>query len=708
MATLLFEIGTEELPAWYVAQGRQALVALAGERLRAARLDHGSVSGFATPRRLTLRVEDVAERRERRHERRRGPSADVAFDAEGAPTKAAIGFARGQGVAPEALVVEETERGAYVFAELETGGEPAAELLPGLLAGLVRDLPAPRKMRWGDVDVPFVRPVAWLLARLDGRVVPVSVAGVNAGGVTRGHRFMAPGEIEVPDAEDYVGLLRVARVLADPAERREATVRAIASAAETEGLEPLWDEELLDEVVDLVEWPTAIVGRFDARYLALPDEVLATVMIHHQRFVPLRGPDGAIADRFVGVSNTAVDDPSVVRAGYEAVLDGRLYDARFFWDADRGKTLAQHAWGLSGIAFQKDLGSMADKVTRVREAAPRLAEALDASAASRAVLEQALPIFRADMATEMVVELPELEGVMARAYAEAEGVSRPVARALEDGVRPVAPGGPLPAAEPGAILAACDRADKLLGFFALGKKPSGSADPFGLRRDAGALARIAGARDWSLPLRDLLATAASGYEGGPVDIDARVLDETTRFVWDRVGSLLAEEGIGVKTVRAATAGEPSVAAAARRAHLLRALAAGDAFPELLTLYKRAANLAEKAPEGVAPDPSRFEAPQEAPLYAALPAAHEGVEALLASVREQLPAWELGSGPAAAPKPGEGLRRVLALKDPLDRFLDDVLVMVDDPAVRANRLALLRETRDVLRELGALEELAGEA
>jgi len=497
-------------------------------------------------------------------------------------------------------------------------------------------------------------------------------------------------------------------VLVDPIERREATVRAITEAAETEGLGPVWDEGLLDEIVDLVEWPTAIVGRFDARYLALPDEVLATVMIHHQRFVPLRGPDGAIADRFIGVSNTAVDDPSTVRSGYEAVLDGRLYDARFFWDADRGKTLAQHAWGLSGIAFQKDLGSMADKVTRVREAAPRLASALGASEESREILEHALPIFRADLATEMVVELPELEGVMARAYAEAEGVPRPVARALEDGVRPVAPGGPLPAAEAGAILAACDRADKLLGFFALGKRPSGSADPFGLRRDAGALARIAAAHDWSLPLREVLATAASGYEGGPVDIDEGVLDDTTRFVWDRVASLLAEEGIGVKTVRAATAGEPSVASAARRAHLLRALAAGDAFPELLTLYKRAANLAEKAPEGVAPDPDRFEAPQEAPLHAALPAARAGVEALLQSARAQLPAWELGSGPAATPTPDEGLRRVLALKDPLDRFLDDVLVMVDDPAVRANRLALLRETRDVLRELGALEELGGEA
>jgi glycyl-tRNA synthetase beta chain len=706
MATLLFEIGTEELPAWYVAQGREGLVRLAAERLEAARLGHGEVHGYATPRRLALRVDGLAEASERRRERRRGPSAAVAFDEAGAPTKAAIGFARGQGVAPEALAVEETEKGAYVFAELETGGEPAGDLLPELLAGLVRDLPAPRKMRWGEVEVPFVRPIAWLLARLDEALLPVEVAGLRAGGATRGHRFLAPDEIAVPSAEAYLPVLRAAHVLADPAERREATVGAIGDAAAAEGLAPVWDEALLGEVVDLIETPTAIVGRFDARYLALPDEVLATVMIHHQRFVPLRGADGAIADRFVGVSNTDVPDPGVVRAGYEAVLDGRLYDARFFWDADRAKTLAQHAWGLSGIAFQKDLGSMADKVTRVREAAPRLAQALGADARTRDVLERALPVFRADLATEMVFEFPELEGVMARAYGLAEGLDDGVAAALEDGVRPAAPGGPLPAGEPGAILAAADRADKLLGFFALGKRPSGSADPFGLRRDATALARIAAARGWQLPLRTLLATCAAGYQDGPVEVGEQVRSEVERFVWDRVASLLAEEGVGVTTVRAATAGEPSVIRAARRAHLLRALADSEAFPELLALYKRAANLAERAPAGVAPDPARFEAPEAEPLHAALPEAREGVEALLNATREQLPAWKLGSGPSGTMAPGAALRRVLALKEPLDRFLDDVLVMVDDDDVRANRLALLRETRDVLRALGALEELGG--
>lgn len=705
MATLLFEIGTEELPSWYVVQGRSALIELTRSRLTDARLAFDEAVGWSTPRRLTVKVTGLAEQRERRVERRRGPSADVAFDAEGVPTKAAAGFARGQGVDPSELKVEETERGRYVFAEVATGGEPAMEVLPDLLAGLVRDLPAPRKMRWGEVDVPFVRPIAWLLARLDDALVPVDVAGVHAGTTTRGHRFEGPGEIEVGALDDYLDLLRSARVLADPDERRAATVAAITEAAEADGLQPLWDEDLLDEVVDLVEWPTAVVGSFDAGYLVLPDEVLATVMIHHQRFVPLRDGDGAIAARFVGVSNTEAVDLGTVRSGYEAVLDGRLYDARFFWDADRNKTLAQHAWGLSGIAFQKGLGSMADKITRISESAPRLAEALEMEDEVASVLDAALPVFRADLATEMVYELPELEGVMARAYAVAEGQPRAVAQALEDGVRPHAPGDPLPEGEAGAILSVCDRADTLLGFFALGKRPSGSADPFGLRREATALARITAARDWPLSLSAVLATASSGYSGGVVTIEDDVRGQAASFVWDRVASLLADEGIGVTTVRAATSGDPSVILAARRAHLLAALSGTEAFDELLMLYKRAANLSDAAPEGAEADPDYFDAPQEGPLFEALPEARSGVDALLKELQRQLPAWSLGHGPSARPEPGPALARVLSLKEPLDRFLDDVHVMVDDAAVRDNRLALLREVRDVLRRLGGLEHLS---
>ncbi|MEX2503027.1 MAG: glycine--tRNA ligase subunit beta, partial [Trueperaceae bacterium] len=664
MATLLFEIGTEELPAWYVRQGRDALMQLAGERLNAARLPHGAITGYATPRRLAIRVDDLADASERREERRRGPSIEVGLDDANQPTRAAIGFARGVGVDPSELTVEETERGPYLYATVTSGGVPVRETLPELLANLVRDLPAPRKMRWGDGELAFVRPVAWLLVRLDDEVVPVALPGLTAGGTSRGHRFLSPDPVEIQNADAYLPRLRDAGVLADPEERRAATRTTIDAAIGTpeggDGPTPEPDDELMGEIVNLVERPHAILGRFDARYLALPDEVLATVMIHHQRFVPLRAPDGRLIDRFVGIAGTEPGDDAVVRSGYEAVLDGRLYDARFFWDADRGKTLAQHAWGLSGIAFQKRLGSMADKVTRVAEAAPKLAQALDASDDVSEVLTQALPLFRADLATEMVYELPELEGVMARAYAQAEGLPDAVAQALEDGLRPAVPGGALPRTDAGAVLAVADRADKLLGFFALGKRPSGSADPFALRRDAGAVIRIASARGWGLPLRRMLELAADAYDGGPVEIGGDTVRAAVSFVWDRATSLLAEEGPAVTEVRAAVAGDPSVILAARRAHLLRALADHPAFPELLALYKRAANLAERAPIGAEADPELFETAQEAPLYDALPVARDGARALLRETAEQMPPWQLGTGPTGTPTPSAGLDRLLAL------------------------------------------------
>lgn len=708
MATLLFEIGTEDLPSWYVRQGREALEALTRARLEEARLSFAAIEGYATPRRLAVRVDGLAEESERRIEARRGPSVEVAFDEEGRPTRAAAGFARSQGVAAEALVAEETERGAYVFARIERGGETAESLLPPLLAGLVRDLPAPRKMRWGEVETAFVRPVAWLLALLDEQVLEVEVAGVRAGRTTRGHRFLAPGPFEVAAPDGYLEILGEAQVLARPEPRARATEEAIRGAAAQEGLVASDDPALRAEVTDLVEHPFGLLGRFDEAYLDLPEPVLTTVMIHHQRYVPLRRPDGRLAARFVGVSNNRVPDPDVVRGGYEQVLEGRLADARFFWDADRAKTLSQHAWALSGIAFQKELGSMADKVTRVSEGAPALAEAIALPSSGREALLRALPVFRADLATEMVGEFPELEGTMARAYALAEGQPEAVAQVLEDGVRPQGPRAPLPASEAGAVLAVADRLDKLVGFFALGKRPSGSADPFGLRRDAVAVARIASARGWSQAPARLLEAAAAGYSagGGSVGVDTDTLEEVEAFLWDRVAALLAEEGVRVTEVRAAAASRPPVIAAARRAHLLHTLAGTSEFDDLLALYKRAANLAEQATEAVPVDPELFRAEQEAPLHQALEPAREGVRSLLAQLERDLPAWELGHGRGEGVRPGEGLAPVLALKGPLDAFLDDVLVMVEDREVRENRLALLRDVRDTLRELGALEELAG--
>ncbi len=706
MATLLFEIGTEELPSWYVSQGRVGLARLAGERLTAAGVTFERVRSFGTPRRLAVLVEGLAEQSALREELKRGPAVSAAFAEDGTPTKAAAGFAKANGVEPSELFVQQTEKGAYVFVRRMLGGEPVSELLPPLLSDLVRDLPAPRKMRWGEVDTPFLRPVAWLVALLDDVVLPLSSAGVTSGRTTRGHRFLGEGVLELAHAADYDTVLGRAAVIADQDERRAATLNAAQDAAAQKDLTLCQAPGLLEEVADLLEAPYAILGHFDERYLSLPEEVLATTMIHHQRFFPTRRTNGTLAPFFVGVSNNNVPDPALVRRGYEGALNPRLYDAQFFWDADRSRSLSQHAWALSGVGFHKGLGTMADKVARTHTAALALAELIHLSPTEKETLSGALPIYKADLATQMVDELPELEGVIGRAYALAEGQSAEVAEALESGVRPVTSGGPLPASKVGAVLSLADRLDKLLGFFALGQRPSGSADPFGLRRDAVAVARILNAQGWRVSLAELVRAAAEAYEGGTPAVTAETLNSVVAFVWDRAAGLLELEHVPATLVRAVTADAPPVITASRRAHLLKALSREAEFEPLLQLYKRAANLAKQLGAETEINPKKFSSPYEQPLYDAIPEAKGALEELLGAVQQELTPWDLGGGPTHELKNLPGLPEILALKAPLDAFLDNVLVMVDDNALRRNRLALLDEVSGSLRELGRLEVLEG--
>ncbi|HEX7002425.1 MAG TPA: glycine--tRNA ligase subunit beta [Trueperaceae bacterium] len=713
---LLFEIGTEELPDWYVTEGSRALGALLRERLADVGLAPANVTVYATPRRLAVVAFGVPEASARRVTERRGPSAAVAFDEAGAPTKAAEAFASSSGVSVTSLERRQTERGEYVYAQVVSGGEPAAAVLPGLLAGLVGDLPAPRKMRWADVETPFVRPVSWLTARLGAETLPVHAAGVEAGGSTRGHRFLAPGEVVVSEPASYAEALREAWVLADEAERRAATKAKVAELAGSERLTPVDDASLLSEVANLIEWPFPIMGRFSDDYLELPDEVLLAVMVKHQRFFPLRNEGGSLAPAFVGVANNRVTDEAVVRRGYEDVLAGRLYDARFFWRADRERSLSQHAWSLTGIAFQRDLGSVADKTARVASGAEAVADAVDLSQEARAALAGATPLFRADLATQMVYEFPELEGVMARAYALAEGQPEPVADALMGGVMPKGPEDPLPATEAGAVLAVADRLDKLVGFFALGKRPSGSADPFGLRREAHGLVRILAARGWRASVPTLVEAAAAAYRGGPVAVDAGTLAEVAGFVWDRVSALLEERGLRTQVIRAAVEGSHTVLGALRRGALLTRLEETAEFTDLMALHKRAANLAERYEGAVdqdplhAVDPALFSSEQEAALLAALPAGASGAAALLSAAVAALPPHDPAHGAKALTEVDvtlePGLSDLLSLKAPLDAYLDGVLVMAEDEKIRRNRLALLAAVVHPLRRLGALEHLAG--
>ena len=714
-AALLFEIGTEELPSWYVGQGSAALAELLRQRLEAAGFGPESVKAYGTPRRLGVVAQGVPLRSAERVEERRGPGAAVAFGADGSPTRAAEAFAAGTGVAVADLEVRENDKGAsYVFARLRRGGDDATAVLPAVLAQLVADLPAPRKMRWASESVAFVRPIAWLLALLGDQVLEFDAAGVTAGATSLGHRFLAPDPVTIANPAEYASTLEAAWVAADQDARRSATLQAGTAAASTQGLTLYRDDALLDEVAGLVEWPFAILGSFADAYLDLPEEVLATVMIKHQRFFPTRTADGALAARFVGISNNRVPDEDLVRRGYEGVLDGRLYDASFFWRSDRRKSLSQHAWALSGIAFQKELGTMADKTSRVALTAEALADALEVGAEDRDALTHALPLFKADLATEMVYEFPELEGVMARAYALAEGQPAAVADALLGGVMPRSGADSLPATTPGAVLAVADRLDKLVGFFALGKRPSGSADPFGLRRDALAVLRVSAASGWRVPLTTLVEAAAASFRDTRIEMGSQTQIEVVDFLWDRVAAQLDEHGFTPQVTRAAVGGSVTVMGAVRRSLLLKALMVREGFADLMALYKRAANLAAPA---LAAASSRgaeasagvrselFSAPEEGPLYEALPAATAGVDGLLAAVIDQVEPLDPGR-PLHVELTGldEPLAQVIALKTPLDAFLDGVLVMADDETVKRNRLALLAGVVAPLRRLGSLEFL----
>ena len=700
---LLFEIGTEELPADYVEAGRAALASLLEEKLKAARLGFETLESFATPRRLAVRVRGLAERQERLEEERRGPPAAVAFK-DGQPTPAAHGFAKSAGVPVEALFVKDTDRGPYVFARVVEEGRPAREVLPPLLAEVVRALPAKRKMRWGAGEGPFVRPVRWLLALLDAEVLPVEIFGVRAGRTTRGHRFLAPDAFKIEDPATYEEVLLDTKVIADPQKRQERIVFEVETLALSEGLEAVIPGELLAEVNGLVEWPVAVLGRFDAGYLELPDEVLATIMIHHQRFFPVRKPGERLANAFVGVANNE-GELGVIRAGYEGVLKGRLDDGVFFWRQDLKTPLVEHREKLKGMAFARGLGTMWDKAERVGLAAERLAPK---TPADPAVVAAARPLLFADLGTQMVYEFPELAGTMAKHYALKEGYPEPVAQALEDALRPEGAAGPLPQTDAGAVFSVADKADTLLGFFHLGKRPKGSADPFGLRRAAFALVRVLGAKGFSLTLDEVFAAAREAYQKDGLEVGVEPAREAVEFAWERLENLVTQNGLHVLAFRAARAASQTVRGVLVRALLLQALMFDPRFTDLFLLYKRAANLLKKAEGPLAISPERFESEEERALFEALTTLRDAVARLIAKAEAALPPFD-PAGPLPKLDPAQfkdEIEALLAVKARLDRYLDRVLVMHEDPALRQNRLALLAAVVEALKELGALEVIGG--
>jgi glycyl-tRNA synthetase beta chain len=684
---LLFEIGTEEMPAGSVMPSLEFLARELARRAGAERLEHGAIEPFATPRRLALRVSDVAARTPDVEETRLGPAARVAFDGTGQPTKAALGFARGQGLEVDELVRVITEKGEYVAARRVEPGRPAAEVLARLLGELVAAIPWPKPMRWGWSAEAWGRPVHWLVALLEGEVLRVEFAGVAAGRTTYGHRFEHPGGLELAGPDDYEAALREAQVWVSVAERREEIWRRVQEVAAPDSA--VLDEGLLDEVTQLVEQPLAAVGTFDEAYLELPREVLVSEMRAHQRYFAVEGAGGRLVNRFVVVYNTRVRDVSVVVHGNRRVLAARLADGRFFLRRDQARPLHERVPDLARVVFMTGLGTLRDKVERVERLAETVAGWLFPDAV--ALARRAAHLCKADLTTEMVGEFPELQGVMGREYARHDGEDEAVAVALAEHYQPRGATDAPPLTPAGICVALADRADTLAGCFALGLVPSGTADPYGLRRAALGILRTALEHGLVFSLRALLEAALEGVAKVVAGVDgAATAAALEDFVGRRLkGLLLAGEGGGTTpdVVDAVLAtGLDDIGAAAAKVRALASMRQREDFEPLAAAFKRVTNILKETPQG-AVDAALFAEEAEGELWSAYREVRTKVEGELT-----------GRDYAAA------VATLLGLKRPVDRFFDDVLVMDGDPAVRNNRLAMLRDLKALFEQLADISRI----
>ncbi len=688
MSELLFEIGTEEIPAGYIQPALQFLEQAVRKQFAALSLRCGQVRTAGTPRRLTLAVADLQARQPDRKVEHTGPAKKAGFDADGNPSRAALGFARSRGVAVEELQVAATPKGEYLVAVEDIKGLETKVLLPEILASLIRDLPFPKSMRWGRGHISFARPIQWLLALYGGEVVEFSVEETKSGSVTRGHRFMAPAEISVTGFEDYLERLRQHSVLADPVERRAAVIaevrRVVRERTGNEGAEPVLDEKLVDLVTFLVEIPWGVCGSFDEKFLELPEEVLITSMREHQKYFPVTGSDGKLLPLFVAVNNTRIADQGLAANGHQRVLRARLEDGLFFFHQDRKKTLADRRPDLAGIIFQSQLGTMLEKSERIAALAAELARELEPRSAEDAV--RAAGLAKCDLLTEMVGEFPSLQGVMGREYALFDGENEWVSLAIREHYLPVRADGDLPATLVGAIVGIADRLDTLVGCFGIGERPTGTTDPFGLRRQALGLLHIIQGRNLSLSLRAFAGKALEGY-GEAVVMAGDTVDLVLDFIRLRFENDLIAAGIRPEVVMAATVvAFDDVVDCLTRIRALDTIRGREQFPVLAGSFKRIRNII-KDNRQTAVDEALLSDGAEKKLYATLTAVEDQAGPLLQD-REY----------------GLALEVMLQMKEPVDCFFDDVMVMTDDQAVRQNRLNLLTAFGDLVLQVGDISRM----
>ena len=689
----LVELGTEELPPLALPELERAFAAGIRSGLAEAALPHGELRSFATPRRLAVLVRDLAPKQPAQAIKLRGPPVSAAFDKDGKPAAAAIKFAEKCGVSVSALTRITEGKGEFLYFAGAKPGVATATLLPGIVQRSLDQLPIPKRMRWGSSTAEFVRPVHWLVMLFGAELIPARILDTDAASSTRGHRFMAPQEFALAHAADYETVLRdQGKVIADFGARRALIREQVSAAAAELAGEALLSDALLDEVTALVEWPSAIAGSFEARFLELPREVLISTLQQHQRYFPLQGDGAKLLPHFITVSNIESRDPSKVRAGNERVVRPRLSDAAFFWNQDRKQPLAARLPGLDAVTFQAKLGSIGDKVRRMVTLAGEIALLIDAD---RTQAERAAQLAKCDLLSSMVGEFPELQGIMGRYYALEDGEPADVAVAIDEHYLPRGAGGALPGTGAGVAVALADKLDTLAGIFAIGQKPSGTKDPFGLRRAAIGALRILTEKKLEVDLRTLVARACALQ---PVQ-NAAAPGELWDYMVERLRSYFLDSGsvdgaASVTTemfdaVRASLPSSP-LDFAARLTALAKFLALAEAS-SLTAANKRISNILKKADAGPsgAVDVDLLREPAEKSLYEALAGIVVAVERALAK-RDYSAA----------------LTRLATLRPAVDGFFDDVMVNADDAALRRNRLALLAQVRHQFARIADLSCLPG--
>jgi glycyl-tRNA synthetase beta chain len=679
MATqdFLVEIGTEELPPKALKPLSDAFTRGIAQGLEAAGVAFGKLETFAAPRRLAVRVRDLADAQPDKPVEKRGPAVKAAFDDAGNPTRALTGFATSLGITPDQLDTLETDKGAWVVYRTVEKGKPTVELMPELVDQSLAALPIPKRMRWGAHRTEFVRPVHWIILMYGNKVLNAPIMGLAPGNTTRGHRFHCPKELIVPTPNDYELVLREeGKVLADFAERREKIRAGVTTiAGQQSNGQAVIDDDLLDEVTALNEWPVPLLGNFEERFLEVPAEALISSMKEHQKYFHVVDNNGRMLPHFITVANLESKDPAQVISGNEKVIRPRLSDAAFFYETDRKTRLEDRIEALKPIVFQEKLGSIHDKSVRVAALAKKIAEAIDSDPA---LAERAAMLAKTDLVTEMVLEFTDLQGIMGEYYARHDGEPEEVAKALNEQYMPRFAGDDLPGTLTGCAVAIADRIDSLVGLFGINQPPSGTRDPFGLRRASLGVLRIIIERELPLDLQTLCEWATENFT---VLTEQNTASTVVDYMLERFRAHYDEQGIGAEVYLAVHARRPT-----RPLDFDRRVKAVEAFrqlPEAQALAganKRVSNILTKQGGdniGETVDASLL---QEA-----------GEKTLAEQVEQQakivLPLFEQGDYSSA-------LRSLAQLREPVDRFFDEVMVMADDEAVRNNRLALLNRLRNL--------------